>query len=292
MASLVGGRYAFFAPGESVNVVITSNGGNLPPPIAGQFNLEVVTSLNGPTVLPSGYQGVALMAPDGRTLDLVTGDFGVRDSGNNGGADTIVAGAGNETIIGGRLTASIVGGSGATSIDASGSGGATIRAGSGPETIRGGGHGSIIGGSGPATIIGGVGDTIGGSSGAISVDGSAGREQITAGTGPATIIAGQRDTVTGGQGNTTIDLAGGPTTVNLRAGVETVVDTGIKSSVTVTGFNQVAGDRISFAGETPAAIQHVVATARSSGLQTVIAFPDGTTMTLIGVSHITTGFFT
>jgi Ca2+-binding RTX toxin-like protein len=289
MASLSGSHYSFFAQNENVNLVATPDGKNLPPPVAQEFNLELILSLSGPTVVPAGYQRVALMSSNGRILDLANGDIGVRDTGT--GSDTIIAGAGNDTIYSGKGTNLIVGGSGADSIDGSASGGVSITAGAGPATIRGGGHGSILGGAGPATIIGGIADSIRGGSGAMSVDGGAGREQIVAGSGPSTITAAQKDVVTAGSGNTTIDLGGGPVTLNLGSGVATVVDVGIKSTATVTGFDQVGGDRLSFAGETAASIQHVVATAQSTPHHTTVTFPDGTTMTLIGISHINSAFF-
>jgi len=291
MASLVGGHYAFFAQNENVNLVVAPDGTNLPPPVPQEFNLAVVLSLSGPTVVPVGYQGVALMAPNGRILVPAAGDYGVRDNGGGKAVDTITAGSGNDTILGGKATSLIVGGSGADSIDGSASSGVEIDAGSGAETIKGGGHGSIVGGAGPATITGGDGDTIIGGGGAMSVDGRAGREQIVAGSGPSTIVAAQKDRVTGGSGNTTIDLGSGSVTLNLGSGVANLVDTGIKSTASITGFDQLAGDRLSFAGETAAAIDQVVATARLTANHTTITFPDGTTMTLIGVSQIDATFF-
>lgn len=292
MASTGGARYAFFANGENVNTVFTADGNNLPQPIAADFNLEVVLSLGGPTVIPLGYQGVALMSPDGRTLEMASGDYGVRDTGTGAsGGDTIIAGTGNDTIDGGKLTNSIIGGTGADVIVAAAAGSTTVLGGSGGATIQGGGHDSIAGGSGPATIVGAKGDTIVGGGGASSIDGSAGRIQITAGTGYNTIAAANHDTVKGSAGNSTVDLGGGPVTLNLGTGIETIADTGTKSSATMTGFDQVAGDRISFAGETPALIDQVVATAKSTGGNTAITLPDGTTMNLIGVAHINATFF-
>src|SRR6266700_4060235 len=87
MPSIPGGQYSFFATGENVNVVTTPDGSHLPPPIAGQFNLELVTSLSGPSGIPPGYQGVALQSADGRTIDLAQGDYGLRVT--DGGSHTI-----------------------------------------------------------------------------------------------------------------------------------------------------------------------------------------------------------
>src|SRR6516225_6424243 len=98
MASVPGGQYTFFANGENVNVVTTSNGNNLSSPVAGEFNLEVLTG-SGPSAIPAGYQGVAMLLNDGTIVDLANGDYGVRVTG--GGHDTIMAGSGNDTIYGG-----------------------------------------------------------------------------------------------------------------------------------------------------------------------------------------------
>src|SRR5262249_62037194 len=81
MASVPGGQYTFFANGNNANVVATPDGSGLPPPVAGQFNLELLTSGSGSASIPPGYQGVAILSPDGKTLDMVAGDYGVQVTG-------------------------------------------------------------------------------------------------------------------------------------------------------------------------------------------------------------------
>ena len=76
MASVPGGQYSFFANGQNVNVVDPSQGG-FPPPIPGAFNLAVMTPETASTPVPSTYQGVALLLNDGKTLDMVSGSYGV-----------------------------------------------------------------------------------------------------------------------------------------------------------------------------------------------------------------------
>src|SRR5438876_746304 len=140
MASVPGGQYAFFASSENVNVVLTPNGNNLPPPIAGEFNLEVITSPTGPSGIPQGYQGVALLYNDGKTLDMLYGDYAVRIGS---GPDTIHGGNGGDLIVGGSGTDVIFGGRGND----------TIEGGSGADTIDGGaGHNQIFAGSGGTLI--------------------------------------------------------------------------------------------------------------------------------------------
>jgi hypothetical protein len=74
MASIPGGQYNVLAQGgQQVNVVTTSDGNNLPPPIPGQFNLEVVTGGSVPPGIPAGYQGVAVLSDNGKTINMATG---------------------------------------------------------------------------------------------------------------------------------------------------------------------------------------------------------------------------
>src|SRR6516164_2247854 len=141
MASVPGGQYSFFANGEDVNVVFTPDGSNLPPPIAGEFNLEVITDGKVPSGIPTGYQGVAVLSDNGQTLDMAYGDYAVQVK--SGGPHTIIGGSGNDTIYGGNGPELLIGGSGADLIFG-GNGPDTIQGGSGPETIYGGNGGDVI----------------------------------------------------------------------------------------------------------------------------------------------------
>src|SRR5205085_4545346 len=78
MASVPGGQYTLFANGNNMNVVATPDGVGMPPPLAGLFNLELLTSGSGSSSIPAGYQGLAMLSPDGNTVNLVTGDYGVQ----------------------------------------------------------------------------------------------------------------------------------------------------------------------------------------------------------------------
>lgn len=82
MTSVPGGQFQTSANGEKVNVVTTPDGSHLPPPIGGEFNLEVVTSTGGSSDLPAGYQGVALLSDGGSTIEMAAGDYAVRVTGD------------------------------------------------------------------------------------------------------------------------------------------------------------------------------------------------------------------
>ena len=246
MTSVPGGQYSFFAAGQAVNVVTTSDGTNLQPPIGGEFNLEVVTSPQGTSYpLPPGYQGVALLSDQGHALNMLTGDYAVW--ANGGGPDTIQAGSGNDTIFGSS------------------------------------GHDLITGGSGPDVIYGGRQDTIQGGTGPDTIYGGAGHELITGGSGNDLIVGGSgRETIDGGAGNNTIQVGTGPTLIQ---------DNGVTGHDTIVGFDTAHGDKIGFEGENKASINNVVATANEHDGNTTITLPDGSTMTLVGISHIDHTFF-
>jgi Ca2+-binding RTX toxin-like protein len=145
MASIPGGQYTFFAAEQAINVVTTSDGTNLPPPILGDFNLELITSPSDPPGMPPGYQGVALESADGRIIDLLRGNYGVKIV--DGESHTIIAGTGNDSIQGGSGPDTIFGGSGHD----------VISGGNGPDVIYAGtGGDSITAGNGPATIMAGT----------------------------------------------------------------------------------------------------------------------------------------
>ena len=64
-----------------------------------------------------------------------------------------------------------------------------------------------------------------------------------------------------------------------------IQDGGVAGHDTVVGVD-VAHDGIIFAGEDTATVNHVVATANVHGGNTTISLPDGSTMTLVGITHI------
>src|SRR6516225_3461961 len=281
MASIPGGQYSFFAAGQAVNVVTTADGTNLPPPIGGEFNLEVVTSPQGTSYsLPLGYQGVALLSDQGHALNMLTGDYAVWANGHR--PDTIQAGSGNDTIFGLTGHDLITGGSGPDVIY--GGRHDTIQGGTGRDTIYGGaGHDLITGGSGPDVIYGGRHDTIQGGAGPDTIYGGAGHELITGGSGNNLIVGGSgHETIDGGAGNNMIQVGTGPTLIQ---------DSGVTTDDTVVDFDTAHGDQIGFEGENNASIDNVVATANENGGNTTITLPDGSTMTLVGITHIDHTFF-
>jgi Ca2+-binding RTX toxin-like protein len=203
MASIPGSHYDVFAGSQTVNFGVTSDPNNVPAPVPGDFNLEVVTSASGTdsfTTAP-GYQGLAILSADGHTLTPLHGDFGVVDAG---GSDSIVAGDGN-LLIGGAPGDTIIGGTGNQFLDAHRGNQLVVGGNAGNETIFSGIGDTILGGAGNETIGGVAGDTITGGTGNYFIDADLGNQSIVGGSGGnGTIWGGAGDTIQGGAGNVTI----------------------------------------------------------------------------------------
>src|SRR5215472_14672572 len=124
MASIPGGQYNAFAQGgQQVNVVMSPDGQNLPPPIPGEFNLEVITDGIVPPGIPPGYQGVAVLSDNGQTINMAYGGWALQITGDptvigGAGSDTIYGGSGGDIITGGGGSDVIYGGNGKDTITA------------------------------------------------------------------------------------------------------------------------------------------------------------------------------
>jgi hypothetical protein len=194
-----------FAATQPINLALTPDGSNLPPPVNGDFNLEVFTATNGATT--AGYQGSAL-APGGTlasngdlvapSLTLNAGDFAVTDLGNH---DSITAGNGNETIVGGSFD-TITGGNGTLGVTTGFANTILIGNGETSATVNAlAGSDSIALGAGAATVYAAAGDTVndfGGGSAAVVF--STGESLTIAGSG----LGGARMTLTNASGETTV----------------------------------------------------------------------------------------
>ncbi|HTV89390.1 MAG TPA: hypothetical protein VME41_10280 [Stellaceae bacterium] len=211
MASIPGSQFVYGAS-QPVNLVSNPSGGTatLPPPISGDFNLEVVT-VSGVTSIPSGYAGVAEVANDtpsgANSVTMLLGNYGVSDVESG---DTIIAGSGSDTIFGNVAGDDIVFGTGAASIY--------------------GAHGDTINGSaaGTGSYIDASGAFTGGASADVITLGNVANFVATQGS-----LFGLDDTITAGSGNWVINTQfqngtqQGPTVaanmdVTLGSGADTV----------------------------------------------------------------------
>lgn len=306
MASVTGSgsRLAFFGHGNgggNVNIDLTTNGGgNQPPPMPGQLNIEVFTA--APGTVAGGYQASALI-PGATLLDnnvvsnigqtnlteeLLTGSFKLVDEtgheaiqivGSAGGGDSMsVVGSTGDTIIG-----SSVGGT-RQLVDASGRnhltdpGPQTILGADAPMTVLAGVGDSIVGGSGDMLIKGGANDTIAVGSGDITIRGGVGDSIIP---GPGGIVS-----VHGGHGHFGNGPEGhghdGPGDDRIADTVGTsFVDRGHGAS-TVVGFNSVSDDIQSASSVDPDG--RFLGSSHATAAGTTVNFVDGSTMFLAGVS--------
>ncbi|HEU0219059.1 MAG TPA: calcium-binding protein [Stellaceae bacterium] len=212
MATIPGSQFTATAPGQPVNVVETTTGTGLPPTVPGAFNLEVFVGdpNNAPPIDP-GYQGLAVLSPNGHTIDLIQGSFAITDDG-----DTITAHGAHETISGGASFVNLI--LDGTQEAASGGGPA------GDNIIVNGSTDTVNGGSGPEDIeVHGTGNTINAGSGADTINVYTDGNTVTGGSGPDTINAfGNNEAVIGGSGPDVINLFGAGGSATAGSGNDTV----------------------------------------------------------------------
>jgi hypothetical protein len=217
-----GSQYVFFAPGQPVNVATTADPNNPPPPVPGNFNLELVVNGTGrgSYATAPGYQGLAIRSTDGYTLTMLHGDYGAVD---NGAGNTIFLGDGSESI-GGAFNDAILGGSGASQFLDGHLGHQSITGGTaGNETIWGAVTDTVRGGTGGNETIGGVpGGTVIGSSGAnVFIDATSGNQSVLGGnSGNDSIWTGAGDTIHGGSNSATVGGVAGVTMIGGNGGNE------------------------------------------------------------------------
>jgi hypothetical protein len=276
MASIAGSQFVATAA-NPVNVVLTTDGTNLPPPVPGEFNLEVWTGGSPPSSPASGYQGL-LVDYNGQYADMIAGAFALTDTGTGG--NYIQSDVNNQTIVGASgdiivthgtgdsvsATGNVVLSYGDSTTGSLGSGfnsffdlsgnNDTITSGSGTNFVYlEGTDASVTGGSGSDTIIASstsTGDTITAGSGPALIYSLGQDNTITGGSGSDTINAvANDDSVTGGSGSLTTQIVGNDDTLvggsgpmsALVVGNDNTVDLG-GGSDTVTAFgnaNTIAG---------------------------------------------------
>ena len=223
----------------------------------------------------------------GATGDTITGGAGSDLINAMAGSQVVTGGSGATTVWGGAGDV-IAGGTGRLLVDGGLGAQQQISGGSGASTILGGAGDRITGstGLGSSVIVGAAGDTIAGGSGSDLINGLAGSQAIFGGSGNTTVWGGPGNTIVGGQGQLVVDIdqANFP-------GAVLVGDIGSKGATTVTGFSQLAGDRLFFQNETSASIDSVIASSQTRNGNTLITLPDGATMTLVGVTRIDSTFF-
>lgn len=170
----------------------------------------------------------------------------------------------------------------------------SIRGGDGNDTIDGaGGNDSIDGGAGDDSVLGGLGsDTLAGGAGVDVLDGGAGDDLVLGGAADDTLAGGAgADTLAGGAGNDSLDLGSGDTltdTVVFADGDGNDVVAGFEAPVQNPDGSYTAGDlfdvsNLTDADGNPVNVDDVVVSDDGSG-NAVLTFPNGETITLVGVA--------
>jgi Ca2+-binding RTX toxin-like protein len=285
--TITGGTGTQFIDGSLGNESITGGSagnetiwGGVGDTISGGTGANVVIGgVHNDTII--GGAGTVFIDGSGGNQSITGGSAG-SETIWGGAGDAINGGTGANVIIGGVANDTITGGTGTLFVDGS-RGQQLITGGSaGNETIWGGAGDTISGGSGASVTIGGVQfDTIDGGAGAVFIDGTAGNQSITIGSGLDTVWGGADDTVIGGSGQGLVGFG---------AGAEFFSDAGTAGGTdTVGNFSQAGGDRILLNGlET---VNAVLASASISDGSTTITFADHSTLTLLGVTGVNSGFF-
>lgn len=271
MASIAGSQFDATA-GTPVNVVITSDGSSLPPPVPGDFNLEVWTGGNPPTSPASGYQGL-LYDLDGLYANMISGAFALTDTGS--GSHYIVASDNSQTVVGasGDIIETLGTGdsvTGNSSVIIGEGSNSTFNLATGNNFFFGfgGNNDTVTGGPGNNyAFFAGTGNTYTGGSGNDTVMASVGStgDSITAGSGNDLIYSlDQHNTIQGGSGSDTVEifanndsLAGGSGSLNAEVvgtGNTVTGGSGPDSILLVGNTNTVAGgsgaDTITLYGNT------------------------------------------
>ena len=211
MASVPGSKLAFFEagqPGSIVNLGLTTSGSNLPTPVAGDFNIDVLpqpqvrwrpgirppSSSRAPQQLPATTtRFLPGRAP--RPSRLLDGSYVVIDRTGGeaiqivgaaaGGSAITVIGSNGDTITGSSIAAN------SQIIEANPNADAVV----GPMTL--------IGGAGSTGMLLGLSDSVLGGAGATLVDGHPGigaADTIRGGTGNMTVYGAGGDSIVGGAG--------------------------------------------------------------------------------------------
>jgi hypothetical protein len=257
-------------PGSTQNVIVAAGQNNLVDLTGNAGQLNAVIGASGDTIvagagvtnIEGAAGGMLVMVGAGGTTNLSGGASPV--AGN-----TVLGGAGNfnfnpSAVAGKGDLIDLSGSSGAAQVNAFAARGVQIAA---PDTIlAGNGAGSVFGGAGDR-IGTGNGSVVGGTHQWVHADGTAG----------AAVGFGSNDTVA----STTYDTVAGTATRGTVAGTSS-------AQVTVGGFTT-ATDFIFYQNESAATTDAIIATAQATDVggtpSTLVTLPDGTAMTLVGITQ-------
>lgn len=202
--------------------------------------------------------------------DVVYGGVGQLEYIGGSGSSTVVAGSGSATVFGGTGGGDYFGGANGNSVIFAGQGASTVTALNGDMVfLDGGANNLVVAGAGNVTLAGG---------------GSTGNNFFAAGSGADLIGAGSgNDLFLAGTGTATLSGGGGS---NLYA----FVNGASGGSDLITDF-KVGADLISLQGYGNGAVAAALQSAHVAGGSTTINLSDGTQITFLGVTNLTSSSF-
>ena len=264
---------------------------------------------SGRLTLIAGVTASTLAGGSGPVI-VFGGSGGGSFQGGRAGGNVLAAGSGNTTLLGGGAGDVLVAGTGRTTIKLQGGGVAfgntgqtTFYNAAGGLVVGGSGAATMIAGTGPEALFAGSGDTTmtGGIGQAIMAGSDRGRTVMTGGTGSTQFVGyGGQVTATGGGGNDTFFTGSGPMQIREGPGYAQVVfgagsatiagGSGVDHYVFVNGAAggadvisgfKVGTDQINLYGYDRGRMHTSVL-----GGGVAIGLPDGTEITLVGVTRL------
>ncbi len=206
------------------------------------------------------------------------------------GDDTLFGRAGNDRLLGGDGNDRLLGETGNDTLSG-GAGGDVLLGGTGRDLLRGeGGDDTLMGGDGADSLWGGAGrDRLAGGAGDDLLWGDDGRDILLGGDGADSLFGGAgHDTLMGGAGDDRLSGGTGNDLLSGGAGADAFVFEAGGGADRITDFDP-RHDRLLFeaalAGPGATAVADILARAAVIGGDTVIAFDDGTSVTLTGLTQ-------
>ncbi|AUN33943.1 calcium-binding protein [Niveispirillum cyanobacteriorum] len=249
--------------------------------LVGTFEATSVQSITLENTTPNSISvlsAAAVTTTDTKTITNVVADSntgGVIFDGKNISSNVVTGfiASSNTSLIVGNAGTQLIDGSNSTQnmVIATGTGNDTVVSGTGNDRVTLGDFGVANGGGGADTLIGG--------SGTATLGGGAGADSIVAATGGGVLI--------GEVGNDT--MVGG-------AGKDVFVYTSGGGNDVISGFDP-ASDTLGLANYSDIAaaglsLTDIISRATVSGGNTILTMPDGSTITLAGVTGINVNWFT
>lgn len=159
------------------------------------------------------------------------------------------------------------------------------------------GSNTIVAGAGSDSVLGGSGSDVISSNGILAANGGAGNDSIVGGSGASTLGGGAgNDTIVAGSGGSYLIGETGNDSLVGGAGKDVFIFMPGDGNDTVSGFDP-AADTLGFASTNYGTsgtldLASLISNAQVSGGNTILTLPDGSTITVQGVTGVNINWFT